>query len=229
MHQTKQMAGGFTALKQWHFARLMASPCVIGMGRRPGYVLLGGDPEFGGLERSLQLPSQCFLSLLRELSEQVASPGCVWRLEALVSPGFCAGSQWPIIGIKSQGHFSCTSWLLFENPSSGLNSYATPKSMLAAPCVLSSPYVPVKSYRSSDRRTVGLSTLHCRHFPVRAFSTSAVSCTFALLVVVVIVHHQMTPIALKCHVPKRKVAMMYLGKVCGYCKLPSGMNSGGVQ
>ena len=72
--------------------------------------------------------------------------------------------------------------------------------MLTAPYILSSPQVPVKSYQSSDRRAVGLSTLYCRRSLVRAFFISGVFCTFVLLlllVVVVVVHHQMTPIALK--------------------------------
>lgn len=51
----KQVVGGLTGLKQWHITGLRTSPFVIGMGRRPGYVLLGRTPKFGGWERFLQL------------------------------------------------------------------------------------------------------------------------------------------------------------------------------
>lgn len=45
-----------------------------------------------------------------------------------------------------------------------------------------------------------------------------------VVVIVVILLLQMTPVTLKCCVPKHKVTLRYLGKVCGCCKLPSGMN-----
>lgn len=81
-HQMKQGVGGLTGLKQWHITRLRTSPFVIGMGRRPGYVLLRRTPKFGGWERFLPLllTNPLFSSqVYPQLSEQVASPGSVWK------------------------------------------------------------------------------------------------------------------------------------------------------
>lgn len=64
------------------------------------------------------------------LSPQGASPGSVWRgfsfpRVTMANNWYHVTGTWPVDLL--------TSWLLFENLAPGLNSCATPKSMLAAP------------------------------------------------------------------------------------------------
>lgn len=108
-----------------------SGPLHLRMGRRSKHVLLGGTllpTKFGGWERFLPLPLMS--SPVYPLSPQGASPGSVWRgfsfpRVTMANNWYHVTGTWPVDLL--------TSWLLFENLAPGLNSCATPKSMLAAP------------------------------------------------------------------------------------------------